>query len=425
MVIKVDILVAMLAEPRLTLNRVRDLANVIDAMESKADKLVAAHERKLVDEYSAPGASGLGFIAWHQLFHLLEQMTDDANHCAKMILSPARKEAWMSALTLSLLIALFAVLAAEFVNGWTDAPNAIATVISTEVVTPRQAILMAVVMNTVSAAAGTAVATTVGKGIVAPSALTIASITATMVSIVIWGGLAARFGIPVSKSHALLAGLAGAALAGCGFDAQQWTGWQKVGIGLLCSLLLGFGAAFALGRLITKLAGRASPTYARRNFDRAQMLSAGFMAFNHGLNDGQKFMGVFALTLWTGGVYKEFTIPWWVIILCALIMGAGTSAGGWKIIRTVGSKRARITSWQGFAATAAASSTISGASAYGIPLSTTHTITSAVVSVGASKRVSDVRWGVLRKILAAWCATFPACAAIAYIAATIANHIWG
>ena len=331
----------------------------------------------------------------------------------------------MQVLTLGLLIALFAVLAAEFVNGWTDAPNAIATVVSTGVMTARQAIVMAVVFNTLGAMAGTAVAATVGKGIVAPSVLTLHSITATMVSIIAWGGLAARFGIPVSKSHALLAGLAGAGLAGGGWPALQWSGWEKVGIGLVCSLAFGFIGAFAIGRLITRLAANMAPTRAKRVFDRLQMLSASFMAFNHGLNDGQKFMGVFTMTLLAGGAIPEFQISWWVIVLCALTMGIGTSFGGWRIIQTVGSKMTRLTSWQGFAATMAASSTIAVASSYGIPLSTTHTITSAVVGVGASRRVSDVRWGVLKKIVWAWCATFPACAVIAYIAATIANRVWG
>lgn len=331
----------------------------------------------------------------------------------------------MMFLTLGLAIALFAVLAAEFVNGWTDAPNAIATVVSTGVMTARQAIIMAVIFNTIGAMAGTAVAATVGKGIVAPSALTLPAITATMISIIAWGALAAHLGIPVSKSHALLAGLLGAALAGGGLAALQWSGWQKVGIGLVCSLAFGFVGAFAIGRLITRLAASAPPTRAKKTFDRLQMLSASFMAFNHGLNDGQKFMGVFTMTLLAGGAIPEFHISWWVIVVCALTMGIGTSFGGWRIIQTVGSKMARLTSWQGFAATMAASSTIAVASSYGIPLSTTHTITSAVVGVGASRRLSDVRWGVLKKIMLAWCATFPACAAIAYVAASIANRVWG
>ena len=154
------------------------------------------------------------------------------------------------------------------------------------------------------------------------------------------------------------------------------------------------------------------------------MLSAAFMAFNHGLNDGQKFMGVFAMTLVAAGAIPTFAIDWWVILACALTMGIGTSFGGWKIIQTVGAKMTRLTSWQGFAATMAASSTIAVASSYGVPLSTTHTITSAVVGVGASRRFSDVRWGVLKKIVIAWFATFPACALIAYVAASVVSYIW-
>jgi inorganic phosphate transporter, PiT family len=330
----------------------------------------------------------------------------------------------VDALTIGLAFALFAVLAAEFVNGWTDAPNAIATVVSTGVMTARQAIAMAVVMNTVGAMAGTAVAATVGKGIVAPSALTVQAISATMISIIGWGSLAARLGIPVSKSHALLAGLAGAGFAGGGWDALQWAGWEKVLIGLVASLFAGFIGAFALGKIIIALAAKARPTRAKRNFDRAQMASAAFLAFNHGLNDGQKFMGVFAMTLVAGGAIPEFHISWWVVLICASTMGIGTSFGGWRIIQTVGAKMTRLTSWQGFAATLAASTTIYAASSYGIPLSTTHTITSAVVGVGASKRAYDVRWRVLRRIMLAWVATFPACAVLAFVAATVANRFW-
>lgn len=329
----------------------------------------------------------------------------------------------METLTVGVVIALLAVLAAEFVNGWTDAPNAVATVVSTGVMTPRAAIAMAVVLNTVGAMAGTAVATTVGVGIVAPSALTIPAITATMIAIIAWGGLAANLGIPVSKSHALLAGLAGAGFAGGGFEALQWHGWQKVAIGMVCSIGIGLIVAFALCRLIIHVSAGASPHRAKRMYDYLQMGSAGFLAFNHGLNDGQKFMGVFALTLLAGGITKEFTIPWWVIAVCAVTMGIGTSAGGWRIIATVGMKMARLSSWQGFAATAAASGTIFGASIYGIPLSTTHTITCAIVGVGAAKRRSDVRWGVLRRIVGAWLLTFPSCAIISYIAASIANFL--
>ena len=330
----------------------------------------------------------------------------------------------MDALTLGLAFALLTVLMAEFVNGWTDAPNAIATVVSTGVMPVRWAIPMAVVLNTVGAMSGTAVAATVGKGIVDPSALTLPSITAAMLSIVTWGSIAARFGLPVSKSHALLAGLAGAGFAGGGWAALQWAGWQKVIIGLFLSIGLGSIAALVLGLVIIKLSGQSRPARAKRNYDRLTILSAAFMAFNHGLNDGQKFMGVFATTLLAGGATTKFEIPLWVIVLCAVTMGVGTSFGGWRIIQTVGSKMTRLQSWQGFAAQTAASFTIFGASAYGIPLSTTHTITSAIVGVGASRRVSDVRWGVLRRIVLAWFITFPFCAIIAYFAALLANRLF-
>ncbi|MGQ0673486.1 MAG: inorganic phosphate transporter [Hyphomicrobium sp.] len=331
----------------------------------------------------------------------------------------------MEALTLGVAIALLAVLAAEFVNGWTDAPNAIATVVSTGVMTPRAAILMAVIMNVIGATAGTAVAATVGKGIVQSSALTLPAITGAMIAIIFWGSLAAKLGMPVSKSHALLAGLAGAGFAGGGLDALQWSGWQKVAIGMVCSIGLGLTGAWLISRLIIASCGNMSPSRAKRMFDRLQMVSAGFMAFNHGLNDGQKFIGVFALTLLAGGVTKEFEITEGIILICALTMGLGTAFGGWRIIETIGTKMTRIVSWQGFAAETSASMTILGASVFGIPLSTTHTITSSIVGASAGKRVSDVKWGVLRRIVAAWLLTFPSCAVIAYVAALVANRLWG
>jgi PiT family inorganic phosphate transporter len=331
----------------------------------------------------------------------------------------------MELITIALIVALATVLAAEFVNGWTDAPNVIATVISTGVLAPRWAVLMAVVFNILGAMGGTAVAATVGSGIVDPSVMTLPAITATMLSIIAWGTIAARAGIPVSKSHALLAGLAGAGLAGGGWSALEWTGWEKVGVGLICSLALGFCGALLIGKLVIALAGRLRPVPAKRLFDRLQLLSAAFMAFNHGLNDGQKFMGVFALTMLAGGATSVFEIPFWVMLVCALTMGIGTCFGGWRIIETVGVKMARITSWQGFAAQTSASFTIFGASHFGIPLSTTHTITTGIVGASASVRVYDVRWGVLRRIVLAWCVTFPFCALTAFIAALLANRLAG
>ena len=330
----------------------------------------------------------------------------------------------MTTLTLALAVALTAILIAEFINGWTDAPNAIATVVSTGVMSPRSAVAMAVVLNAVGAMAGTAVAATVGKGIVESSVLTLPAITAAMIAIIVWGAFAAKVGMPISKSHALLAGLAGAGLAGGGFSALQSSGWTKVIIGMLCAVPFGFCASILLGKAVIRFAGGMRPARAKRLFDRLQIASAGFMAFNHGLNDGQKFMGVFALALFLGGATTQFEIPIWVMVICAATMGIGTAAGGWKIIETIGAKITRIVSWQGFVAEASASSTIFVASMFGIPLSTTHTITSCIVGVGASKRFSDVRWGVLRRIGLAWIVTFPVCAAIAFFAALIANRLF-
>jgi len=242
-----------------------------------------------------------------------------------------------------------------------------------------------------------------------------------MLSVIAWGVFAAHKGIPVSKSHALIAGISGAAIAGGGFAALMWSGWQLVFIGMAGSLALGFGGAYVIGKIIILLAGNASPVKAKKLFDGLQIMSAGFMAFNHGLNDGQKFIGVFVLVLMLGGILDTFQIPLWVILLCAATMGLGTSLGGWKIIRTVGKKMVHIKSWQGFAAETAASTTIFGASMFGIPLSTTHTITSAIAGASSSRRVGDVRWGVLGGIVQAWFITFPVCGALAWGAASIAN----
>jgi PiT family inorganic phosphate transporter len=175
---------------------------------------------------------------------------------------------------------------------------------------------------------------------------------------------------------------------------------------------------------VIRFAGSARPAPAKRTFNRLQLLSAAFMAYNHGLNDGQKFMGVFALTMLAGGATDVFEIPFWIILICALTMGIGTSFGGWRIIETVGMKMARITSWQGFAAQTSASFTIFGASHFGIPLSTTHTITTGIVGASASMRIYDIRWGVMRRIVTAWCLTFPFCAVLAFFAALIANRLF-
>ena len=320
----------------------------------------------------------------------------------------------VSASTAAMLLVCGLVLGAEFVNGWTDAPNAIATLISTRVMTPAQAIGMAVVMNVLGTLSGTAVAETIGKGIVDVSAINLLTISAALVGIIVWGSVAAHFGIPTSESHALVAGLSGAALATAGPDSLRWDGWSKVIIGIFSALVLGSTLSWLISRTVIALAGHRRPTAGKRLFDRLQILTGMGMAFAHGLNDGQKFIGVFTLGLMMGGVLPEFHIPRWVIFVCAATMGLGTSLGGQEIIGTLGEKIAKIESWQGFSALAASASTIVAASLFGIPLSTTHTIVASVTGAGAARSPQVVRWKYPRRIAYAAVITFPLCGAIAF-----------
>ncbi len=319
-------------------------------------------------------------------------------------------------MSLSLGIVLFLVLAAEFANGLTDAPNAIATVVSTRVLSPYRAVIMAAVLNIVGAlVTGTAVAATIGKGIVSPEVIGLHTVAAAMLTIVVWTTVAWRWGIPTSETHELVAGLAGAALATAGPSALLWAGWQKVLIGLVIATVAGFGVGFILMVILYRVFGRASPRFVKNVFGRLQILSAAFMAFSHGSNDGQKFMGAFALALFLGGILPEFSVPIWVILLCGTVMGLGTSFGGWRIIRTMGFKLTRLEPIQGFAAESSASAAILLASSLGVPLSTTHTINTAIMGVGATKRFSAVRWGVSGQIVMTWLLTFPACGILGFL----------
>jgi PiT family inorganic phosphate transporter len=320
---------------------------------------------------------------------------------------------------------LLLVLAAEFVNGFTDAPNAIATVVSTRVLRPHHAVAMAVALNVLGALSGTAVAVTIGKGIVDAQAVNALTIAAAMVGIVIWSMLAWVYGLPTSESHALVAGLAGAALATAGPSALLWEGWRKVLIGIGFSVGLGFVGAVALMTALYWLLMRSSRQRVNLVFGKLQVLSSAFMAFGHGSNDAQKFMGVFTLTLMLAGGLHDFHIPVWVILLCAATMGVGTAFGGWKIMRTMGFRITRLEPVHGFAAETAAGLVIILASAFGIPLSTTHTINTAIMGVGATRRLSAVRWGVGGEIVAAWILTFPICGLIAWTIAWVGKSLFG
>ena len=320
----------------------------------------------------------------------------------------------MPHVSLGLALVLLLILGAEFVNGWTDAPNAIATVVSTRALTPLQAVIMAAILNLVGVFSGTAVALTIGKDIIDTSAVDLTTVGGAMVGIILWSTLAARWGIPTSESHALIAGLAGAGLATAGPGVLLWAGWKKVLLGLVFSTFLGFFGGLLVVTAIYWIFRRAVPGKVRGPFRWLQVFSSAFMAFSHGSNDGQKFMGAFTLALVLGNVLGSFEIPVWVIFLCGTVMAIGTLTGGWRIIRTLGMKITKLETHEGFAAEMAAASTITLASRLGIPLSTTHTISTAIVGVGAARGLSAVRWGVTTNIVTAWVLTFPICAAIAW-----------
>lgn len=322
-----------------------------------------------------------------------------------------------------LILVLALVLGAEFVNGWTDAPNAIATVVSTRVMTPRAAVLLATIFNILGALSGTAVAQTIGKGIIDISTVEPVIIISTMLSIILWSSVTARFGIPTSESHELVAGLSGAALALVGPSALLAEGWKKVVFGLFFSSFLGFAVSYFVSKAIMLVCSRFSPRASNNAFSKLQIFSSLLMAYNHGMNDGQKFIGIFAMTLVAGGVLSHFYVPIWVILLCAVTMGIGTSVGGWKIIKNVGMRMVNIRPWQGFAAEAAASSVIFSASLSGIPLSTTHTITTSIMGVAAAKSLGGVRWGIVGNIILAWVITFPICAALSFLITLAFKHI--
>lgn len=318
---------------------------------------------------------------------------------------------------------LLLILWAEFVNGWTDAPNAIATIVSTRALPPVVAVIMAALLNLTGVLlAGTAVAMTIGRGIVDPSVINLTTIASAMLGIIIFSTVAWYFGLPTSESHALVAGLAGAGLAKAGPSVLLFWGWKKVIIGLIFSTFLGFAGGFFLMVAIYRLFNRMQVGKVRSIFGKLQIPAFAFMAFSHGTNDGQKFIGVFALALALAGVIpmetfqsKSFQVPIWIILLCALMMFIGTAVGGWRIIKTMGFRITKLEPVHGFTAMTAAATTIELASRLGIPLSTTHTINTAIMGVGATKRFSAVRWGVTAQLVTAWLLTFPCCGMIAFL----------
>ncbi len=322
--------------------------------------------------------------------------------------------------TFGFLIFVFAaILVAEAVNGWTDAPNAVATVVATRALRPMVAVGMAAVLNLVGALSGTAVATTIGRDLVNIEVITLETVAAGALAVAIWSTTAAYFRLPTSESHGLVAGVAGAAVAVAGTDVLLWDGWQKVLTGVGAAVFFGFLGAFLLGILILRLFQRLSPSRMRRTFTPLQILSSAFMAWSHGTADGQKFIGMMAMALavWNETPAEEFSIPLWVIFLGAGTLGLSSMLGGWRIIRTLGMRITHLETYQGFAAETAAATTLTITSRLGIPLSTTQTIGAGIMGVGSTRRLSAVRWGVAYNIVAAWIITFPVCFGLGYLIA--------
>jgi inorganic phosphate transporter, PiT family len=312
-----------------------------------------------------------------------------------------------------ILIIVLAVLF-DIANGWHDCANAIATVVSTKVLSPLQAVILAATMNIVGAFLTTAVAKTIGSGIVDPAAITNAVLISALLSAILWNLITILMGLPVSSSHALVGGLIGAVVAHGGAMLLNIGGIMKILLSLLISPLFGIVIGYLFMKLILHYFGQLSPGVIGRYFGRLQIVSSSFMAFGHGSNDAQKSMGIITMALLASGKIQSLEVPTWVVLTCALAMGFGTLFGGWKIIKTLGHKMLKLEPIHGFAAETASAGIIMSASYFGLPVSTTHVVSTAILGVGATKRLSAVRWGLAGKILTAWVLTLPACIAMAW-----------
>ena len=320
-------------------------------------------------------------------------------------------------LTVPVLAVMALALAFDYVNGFHDTANAIATSVSTRALKPQWAIVMSAAANFLGALTGTAVATTIGAGLISHQAEGQAVIAAALVGAITWNLVTWRLGIPSSSSHALIGGLLGAAAVAAGLGAWNTGGIMgKVLLPLVGSPVAGFGLALLLMVLIFNVFRWAHPRSMNESFRRLQILSAAFMAFSHGSNDAQKTMGVMTLALVTAGVIPEFKVPLLVILAAAIAMSLGTAAGGWRIIRTMGSRVVKLDPVHGFAAETTAASVIFLASHFGMPVSTTHVISGAIMGAGSSDRFNAVRWAVARNIGIAWVLTLPAAGAVGALA---------
>ena len=317
--------------------------------------------------------------------------------------------------TLLAVMALIAVaLIFDFINGFHDAANSIATIVATRVLTPGQAVVWAATFNFLAAFGfGTAVAKTVGSGMIDLDVVTNAVIFSGLMGAIVWDLITWYVGLPTSSSHALVGGYAGAGIAKAGFGALIASGWTKTLIFIVLAPLMGMGLGLLLSVITLWMFRGFSPLRVDKWFRRLQLVSAALYSLGHGTNDAQKTMGIIAGVLFTAGYLTTFDIPFWVIMAAHIAIALGTLSGGWRIVHTMGSRITKLQPFGGFAAETAGAITLFTASSLGIPVSTTHTITGAIVGVGSVRRLSAVRWGVARRIVWAWVLTIPASAAIA------------
>jgi PiT family inorganic phosphate transporter len=324
-----------------------------------------------------------------------------------------------------LVLVVAAAILFDYINGFHDTANAIATCISTRALSVKTAIIMAAGLNFAGAMISTKVASTIGKGIVDPGNVTQMVVLAGIVGAIIWDLITWYYGLPSSSSHAIIGGIMGAVIAHSGIATLHWKGLEKIVLALVISPVVGTTLGFVFMVVMMWCFRNTSPYLLNRGFRRMQILSAAVMAFSHGTADAQKSMGVITLALVSYGYLSTFQVPPWVIITCATAMAIGTAAGGWRIIKTVGSDFVKLQPVHGFCVETASAGVILGAASFGLPTSTTHVITSAILGVGLSKRMSAVNWTIAYRILTAWVLTIPASGVVAYVTYTVLSPFLG
>jgi len=315
-----------------------------------------------------------------------------------------------------LVLVIVAALLFDYINGFHDTANAIATSVSTRALSVRSAIALAASLNFIGAMTFTKVAKTIGTDIITADKLTQLVVLSGVLGAILWNLITWYYGLPSSSSHAIIGGIMGAGIAHAGVTALKWAGLKKIILALMISPVLGAIAGFLFVILFSRALWSRSPAGVNRGFRRMQILSASFMAFSHGTADAQKSMGVITMALLSYGLIPTFEVPVWVKVSCALAMALGTAAGGWRIIKTVGKDFVKLQPMTGFSVDSASTAVILGASMFGLPTSTTHVVTSSIMGVGLSKGMNSVNWNVAKRIVVAWVLTIPAAATVAYVA---------